>query len=150
MVAKGTGRWVYFSFSGGSSPPPAAGSFFFAYSPSTIGRKALRFVLLYSRLAKQVLTSALQCSNYCCAAVTIVEWCGSVCTSRHAEQPWYSSWHPQRWATLPRNERKCAKAFDPRATTQQHSHPGPSADPEVPSPLGGACLVPLRLGPRRQ
>src|SRR5215216_6630081 len=90
MVAKGTRRWVYFSFSGGSSPPPAAGSFL-PYSPSTIGRKALRFVLLCSRLVKKVLTSALQCSNYCCAAVIIVEWCGSVCTSRHAEQPWYSS-----------------------------------------------------------
>src|SRR5919112_4119996 len=149
MVAKGTGRSVYFSFSGGSSPPPAAGSFL-AYSPSTIGRKALRFVLLCSRLVKKVLTSALHCSNYCCAAVIIVERCGSVCTSHHAEQPWYSSWHPQRWATLPRNERKCAKAFDPRATTQEHGHPGPSAEPEVPCPAGGACLVPLRLRPRRQ
>src|SRR5215207_6703392 len=149
MVAKGTGRWVYFSFSGGSSPPPAAGTSF-PYSPSTIGRKALRFVLLCSRLVKKVLTPALHCSNYCCAAVIIVEWCESVCTSRHAEQPWYSSWHPQRWATLPCNERKCAKAFDPRATTQQHGHPGPSADSEVPCPASGACLVPLRLSPRRQ
>ena len=84
MVAKGTGRWVYFSFSGGSSPPPAAGSFL-PYSPSTIGRKALRFVLLCSRLVKKVLTSALHCSNYCCVTVTIIEWCGSACTSRHAE-----------------------------------------------------------------
>ena len=150
MVAQGMGRWVYFSFPGGSSPPPAAGMSS-PYSPSTIGRKALRFVLLCSRLVKKVLTSALHCSNYCCAAVIIVEWCGSVCTSRHAEQPWYSSWHPQTGATLPYNERKCAKAFDPRATTQEHGHPGPSAaEPEVPCPAGGACLVPLRLRPRRQ
>src|SRR5215212_7835320 len=122
MVAKGTGRWVYFSFSGGSSPPPAAGSFLpyspsilhslyptvplpyspstlqslyptvpLPYSPSTIGRKALRFVLLCSRLVKKVLTLALHCSNYCCVAVIIAEWCGSVYTSRHAEQPWNSS-----------------------------------------------------------
>src|SRR5829696_1092533 len=34
--------------------------------------------------------------------VTIVEWCESVYNSRHAEHPWYSSWHPPRWATLPR------------------------------------------------
>ena len=82
MVAKGTGRWVYFSFSGGSSPPPAAGTSS-PYSPSTIvGRKALRFVLLCSRLVKKVLTSALSCSNYCCAAVIIVERCGSVCVPR--------------------------------------------------------------------
>src|SRR5215213_6753350 len=127
MVAKGTGRWVYFSFSGGSSPPPAAGSFL-PYSPSTIGRKALRFVLLCSRLVKKVLTSALHCSNYCCTTVTIVEWCGSACTSRHAQRTWYSSWHPQRWATLPRNERKCAKPFDPRATTQEHGPLGSSAE----------------------
>src|SRR5215210_6569668 len=152
MVAKGTGRWVYFSFSGGSSPPPAAGSCL-SFSPSTIGRKALRFVLLCSRLVKKVLTSALHCSNYYCAAVNIVEciveWCGSVCTSRHAEQPWYCSWHPQRWVTLPRNERKCAKAFDPRATTQEYGHPGPSAEPEFLCPAGGARLVPRRLSPRR-
>src|SRR5919112_3688717 len=81
MVAKGTGGWVYFSFSGGSSPPPAAGTSS-PYSPSTIGRKALRIVLLYSRLVKKVLTSALYCSNYCCAAVIIVERCGSVCVPR--------------------------------------------------------------------
>jgi len=115
-----------------------------------IARKALRFILLCSRLARKVLTSALQCSNYCCAAVIIVEWCGSVRTPRHAEQPWYSSWHPQRWETLPPNERKCAKAFDPRATTQEPGHPGPSAGPEVPFPARGAPLVPLRLCPRRQ
>src|SRR5215212_1684243 len=72
MVAKGTGRWVYFSFSGGSSPPPAAGSFL-PYSPSTIGRKALRFVLLCFRLVKKVLTSALHCSNYCGTTVIIVQ-----------------------------------------------------------------------------
>src|SRR5215218_9970114 len=142
MVAKGTGRWVYFSFSGGSSPPPAAGSCL-SYSPSS--RKALRFVLLCSGLVKKVLTSALHCSNYYCAAVNIVEWCGSVCTSRHAEQPWYCSWHPQRWVTLPRNERKCAKAFDPRATTQEYGHPGPSAGPKAPCPSGGSRLVPCRL-----
>src|SRR5919112_448283 len=81
MVAKGTGRWVYFSFSGGSSPPPAAGTSS-PYSLSTIGRIALRFVLLCSRLVKKVLTSALYCSNYCCAAVIIVERCGSVCVPR--------------------------------------------------------------------
>ena len=56
MVAKGTGRWVYFSFSGGSSPPPAAGSCL-SYSPSS--RKALRFVLLCSGLVKKVLTGAV-------------------------------------------------------------------------------------------
>src|SRR5215211_2071376 len=152
MVAKGTGRWVYFSFSGGSSPPPAAGSFL-PYSPSTIGRKALRIVLLCSRLVKKVLTSALHCSNYCCTTVTIVEWLSGVgvrVPRATLNQPWCSSWHPQRWATLPRNERKCAKAFDPRATTQEHGHPGPSAEPEVPCPAGCACLVPLRLRPRRQ
>src|SRR5215211_2418887 len=81
MVAKGTGRWVYFSFSGGSSPPPAAGSFL-PYSPSTIGRKALRFVLLCSRLVKKVLTLALHCSNYCCVAVIIAEWCAGACIPR--------------------------------------------------------------------
>src|ERR671921_2979810 len=81
MVARGTCRWVYFSFSGGSSPPPAAGTSS-PYSPSTIGRKALRIVLLCSRLVKKVLTSALHCSNYCYAAVIIVERCGSVCVPR--------------------------------------------------------------------
>src|SRR5215210_6766138 len=95
MVAKGTGRWVYFSFSGGSSPPPAAGSSS-PYSHSTIGRKVLRFIFLYSRLVKKVLTSALYCSNYCCVTVIIVERCGSVCTSRPAEQPWYSRWRHRK------------------------------------------------------
>src|SRR5215213_2197280 len=150
MVAKGTGRWVYFSFSGGSSPPPAAGSFFFCLQSLYYRSRSIKICFALFQAGKKVLTSALLCSNYCCAAVIIVEQCGSVCTSRPAEQPWYSSWHPQRWATLPRNERKCAKAFDPRATTSEYGHPGPSAEPEVPCPAGGARLVPLRLSPRRQ
>src|SRR5215212_6996126 len=108
MVAKGTGRWVYFSFSGGSSPPPAAGSFL-PYSPSTIGRKALRFVLLCSRLVKKVLTSALHCSNYCCTTVTIVEWCGGASTSRHAESTVVLHLAPSKvgYATAAQREEVC-------------------------------------------
>src|SRR5215216_386117 len=126
MVAKGTGRWVYFSFSGGSSPPPAAGSFL-PYSPSTIGRKALRFVLLCSRLVKKVLTSALHCSNYCCVTVTIIEWCGSACTSRHAE------------------ERKCARGSVRRLLTLGQPHRNTALWPHLQSRSVLALLVVLFL-----
>src|SRR5215218_278658 len=53
--------------------------------------KSIKICFALFQVGKKVLTSALHCSNYCCAAVIIVERCGSLCTSHHAEQPWNSS-----------------------------------------------------------
>jgi hypothetical protein len=103
-----------------------------AANPNMLHRsKSIKICFALFQAGEKVLTPALHCSNHCCVE--------------------HFSCYPQRWAPLPRNNvRKCAKAFDPRATTQEYGHPGLSAGPKAPCPSGDARFVPLRLRPQLQ
>lgn len=114
----------------------------FSWLASSVGSPRSKGIKIYSGLlntGETGLTSVVNYSNPC----------RKVLARRMSLAPRRTNvelgGYPQRWAPLPRNDRKCAKAFDSRATTQEHSPPGLSANLAAPCPAGSTRFVPLRL-----